>query len=193
MKKIIVTGAAGFIGFHLSLKLLKKKENIIFGLDNLNNYYDPKLKKSRLKILKNFKNFKFAKLDLKNYQKLKNIFFRFGPTHIINLAAQAGVRYSIQNPRLYLESNLIGFFNILDLSKTFKVKHFVYASTSSVYGANKKQPFCESDPADHPIQFYAATKRSNEIMAHSYSSLYKIPTTGLRFFTEREGGGQCGL
>jgi len=182
MKKVIITGSAGFIGFHLALKLLKKKKNIL-GLDNINNYYDPKLKQQRLKILTKFKNFKFIKSDIKNYKKLNLIFKTFKPDCVVNLAAQAGVRYSIKNPRVYLNSNIIGFFNILELSKKFKIKHLVYASTSSVYGLNFKQPFSEGDTADHPVQFYAATKRSNEIMAHSYSYLYGLPTTGLRFFT----------
>jgi len=183
MKTILITGVAGFIGYHLAYRLLKSKNNIIVGLDNLNSYYDINLKVSRLKILKKYSNFKFIKLDIKKGPELKKIFQRYEPKYIINLAAQAGVRYSLENPKLYLESNIIGFFNLLDLSRIYKVNHFVYASTSSVYGANKKQPFKESDTADHPIQFYAATKRSNEIMAHSYSCLYNIPTTGLRFFT----------
>ena len=183
MKKILISGVAGFIGFHLAEKLLKDKKNLIIGIDNVNNYYDINLKHSRLNILKKFSNFKFIKLDLKDDKGLKKIFTKYKPTHVVNLAAQAGVRYSLENPKLYLESNIIGFFNLLDLSRVFKIKHFVYASTSSVYGANQKQPFRESDSADHPIQFYAATKRSNEIIAHSYSCLYNIPTTGLRFFT----------
>lgn len=182
MKKIIITGSAGFIGFHLALKLLKKKKYII-GIDNLNKYYNPKLKQQRLKILNRFKNFKFIKSDIRNYKKLNIIFKKFRPDCVVNLAAQAGVRYSIQNPREYLNTNIVGFFNIMELSKKFKIKHLVYASTSSVYGLNFKQPFSEAHTADHPTQFYAATKRSNEIMAHSYSYLYGLPTTGLRFFT----------
>ena len=183
MKTVLITGVAGFIGYHLAEKLLKSKSHFVVGVDNLNNYYDVNLKNSRIKILKKFSKFKFIKLDIKKDKELKKIFKKYKPKYIVNLAAQAGVRYSLENPKLYLESNIVGFFNLLDLSKIYKVKHFVYASTSSVYGANQKQPFRESDTADHPIQFYAATKRSNEIMAHSYSHLYNIPTTGLRFFT----------
>ena len=178
----LVTGVAGFIGFSLALSLLKKKFNII-GIDNLNNYYDISLKKSRLKILKKFKNFEFIKLDLTKYSDLNKIFIKKKITTVYHLAAQAGVRYSIEAPRAYINSNIIGFFNILELSKTYKIKHLVYASSSSVYGANKNFPFSESDNCTHPIQLYAATKLSNESMAHSYSALYKLPTSGVRFFT----------
>ena len=151
----------------------------------MNNYYDPKLKRSRLKnlILKNKINFKFYKCKIENKKKVENIFKKNKFDIVINLAAQAGVRYSIENPDAYIQSNLVGFFNIMNYSKIYKVKHFLYASTSSVYGSNKKLPFSERDNADHPIQLYAATKRSNELMAHSYSYLYGLPTTGLRFFT----------
>jgi len=182
MKKILITGAAGFIGFHLSNRLLTKKYKIL-GVDNLNSYYSVKLKKDRLKILKKFKNFTFAKINLEDKKKLLKIYKNFKPEIVINLAAQAGVRYSLENPEAYAKTNLIGFFNILDACRIQKVSHLIYASTSSVYGANKKLPFNETDIADHPIQFYAATKRANELMAHSYSELYKIQTTGLRFFT----------
>jgi UDP-glucuronate 4-epimerase len=182
MKKVLITGAGGFIGFHLSKKLLNKNFEVL-GIDNLNAYYSVKLKKDRLKILKKYKNFSFNKTDISNKKKIKIQFKKFKPDLVINLAAQAGVRYSLTNPDAYAETNLIGFFNILDCCRLHKISHFIYASTSSVYGANKKMPFKEKDIADHPIQFYAATKRSNEIMAHSYSSLYKIKTTGLRFFT----------
>ena len=181
--KILVTGAVGFIGFHLSKKLILNGHTVI-GIDSINNYYDTKIKFDRLKILKNVSNkFIFKKGDISNSSFVEKIFKKFKIDQVVNLAAQAGVRYSIKNPKAYLESNLIGFFNILDCSNRYKVNHLIYASTSSVYGNNSKLPFKESRHADHPIQFYAATKRSNELMAHSYSSLYKLPTTGLRFFT----------
>ena len=183
MKKIqLVTGVAGFIGFSLALSLLKKKYKII-GIDNLNNYYDINLKKSRLKILKKFKNFEFIKIDLKQYKDLNKIFIKKKINIVYHLAAQAGVRYSIEAPRAYINSNIIGFFNVLELCKTHRIKHLIYASSSSVYGANKNFPFSESDNCTHPIQLYAATKLSNESMAHSYSALYKLPTSGVRFFT----------
>ncbi len=182
MKKILITGAAGFIGFHLSNRLLTKKYKVL-GVDNLNPYYSVKLKKDRLRILKKFKDFTFAKVNLEDKKKLLKLYKNFRPEIVVNLAAQAGVRYSLENPEAYAKTNLIGFFNILDACRTQKVPHLIYASTSSVYGANKKLPFNEADIADHPIQFYAATKRANELMAHSYSKLYKIRTTGLRFFT----------
>ena len=182
MKKILITGAAGFIGFHTSLKLLKLGKNVI-GIDNLNNYYDPKLKISRLQILKKYKKFIFIKVDLKDFKKLSNIFQNHKIEKVINLAAQAGVRYSLINPKSYIDTNIVGFFNIIDLSREYKVKHFIYASTSSVYGALQKMPFKETYTTDHPIQLYAATKKSNELIAHSYSHIYKLPTTGLRFFT----------
>ena len=181
--KILVTGAVGFIGFHLSKKLILNGHTVI-GIDSINNYYDTKIKLDRLKILKNVSNkFIFKKGDISNSSFVEKIFKKFKIDQVVNLAAQAGVRYSIKNPKAYLESNLIGFFHILDCSNRYKVNHLIYASTSSVYGNNSKLPFKESRHADHPIQFYAATKRSNELMAHSYSSLYKLPTTGLRFFT----------
>ena len=180
--KILITGCAGFIGFHVCKTFLKKNYTV-YGLDNLNKYYDIKLKKDRIKQLDKFKNFKFLKIDLSNKPKLKKIFDNYSFSKVINLAAQAGVRYSLINPEAYVKSNLVGFCNLIDLSKTFKIKHFIYASTSSVYGMNTKQPLSEKDTVDHPIQFYAATKRSNELIAHSYSHLFKLPTTGLRFFT----------
>ena len=181
--KILVTGCVGFIGFHVSNKLILKGHNVV-GLDSINNYYGTKIKYDRLKILKlNKKKFIFKKGNMSDSRFVKNVFKKYKFDVVINLAAQAGVRYSIENPKAYLESNLVGFFNILDCSKQFKIKHLIYASTSSVYGNNSKLPFKESRHADHPIQFYAATKRSNELMAHSYSSLYKLRTTGLRFFT----------
>ena len=181
--KILVTGSAGFIGFHLCRKLILKGYTVV-GLDSINNYYDTKIKLERLKILKKLsKKFIFKKCDMSNLSPVKKIFKKYKFDQVVNLAAQAGVRYSIDNPKAYLDSNLVGFFNILDCSKQFKIKHLIYASTSSVYGNNSKLPFAEKNHADHPIQFYAATKRANELMAHSYSSLYNLPTTGLRFFT----------
>lgn len=180
--KYLLTGAAGFIGMHVAEKLLKKKK-IVFGLDNLNHYYDINLKKERLKRLKKYKNFNFIKADISETKLLKKIFKRLKPDIVINLAAQAGVRYSLKNPHAYVESNVKGFLNILEESKNNKVKHLVYASTSSVYGANEKLPHKEANSVDHPLSLYAATKRSNELMAHCYSHLYSLPTTGLRFFT----------
>mgnify|MGYP001372288834 CR=1 FL=1 len=184
---ILITGCAGFIGFHLTQSLLSKKNKVI-GLDNINNYYDIKLKKDRLKLIleyskKNNFYFNFNKIDLSNYKKLKYIFKKNKIDIVINLAAQAGVRYSIDNPRKYLNSNIVGFFNIIELSRLNNVKQFIYASTGSVYGDNKKLPFDENYNTDKPLQFYAATKKSNEVIAHSYSHLYKLKTIGLRFFT----------
>ena len=182
MSRILVTGSAGFIGFHLCLKLLKMGKEVV-GVDNINNYYDPKLKNSRLKILKKNKRFFFYKINIKDENKLKKVFKQNNIKFVVNLAAQAGVRYSLINPKSYIDTNLVGFYNILNLSRIYKIKHFIYASTSSVYGALKKLPFKETYSTDHPIQLYAATKKSNEIIAHSYSHIYNIPTTGLRFFT----------
>ena len=179
--KILVTGSAGFIGFHLSKKLLKNNE--VFGIDNLNNYYDINLKKDRIKILKKNNNFKFYKLNLLNKKKINFVIKKFNIKYIIHLAAQAGVRYSIKSPKSYFKNNLEGFFNILEISKENKIKHLIFASTSSVYGENKKFPLNESFNTDNPLSFYAATKKSNEVMAHSYSHLYSLPCTGLRFFT----------
>ena len=184
--KILVTGSAGFIGSHLCLQLQKNRKNLVIGLDNFDSYYSVKLKRDRIEnILKNnkFKNFKNFKINIANYNNLKKIFAKIKPDYVVNLAAQAGVRYSLEFPEKYLKNNIEGFFNILQLSKENKVKHLVFASTSSVYGLNEKFTFKENHTADHPIQFYAATKRSNELMAHSYSHLYKLPCTGLRFFT----------
>lgn len=180
--KILITGAAGFIGFYLSKKLLDNSYQII-GIDSLNDYYDPKLKDSRLEILDQYTNFKFYKVDLKDKTVVDNIFEAYKPTHVINLAAQAGVRYSIDNPYAYVDSNLIGFMNILEACRNYPVKHLLYASSSSVYGGNKIAPFSTNHNVDHPVSLYAATKKSNELMAHTYSHLYGIPTTGLRFFT----------
>lgn len=180
--KIIVTGAAGFIGFHLCKQLLKKNHQLV-GLDNLNTYYDPQLKLDRLALLEKETNFLFFKTDIKDKAALDKIFEISQPELVINLAAQAGVRYSITNPDEYVDANLIGFFNVLEACRNFPVKHLIYASSSSVYGGNKTIPFSENDNVDHPVSLYAATKKSNELMAHTYSHLYGIPTTGLRFFT----------
>lgn len=180
--KILITGAAGFIGFHLSKKLLDQSYQII-GIDNLNDYYDPNLKQSRLEILGKYNNFNFHKVDLKDKAAVDNIFETYQPTHVINLAAQAGVRYSIENPYAYVDSNLTGFMNILEACRNYPVEHLLYASSSSVYGGNKVAPFSTNHNVDHPVSLYAATKKSNELMAHTYSHLYAIPTTGLRFFT----------
>lgn len=180
--KILITGAAGFIGYHLSKRLCKNDYNVI-GLDNLNSYYDVNLKKSRLNKLKSYQNFNFFETDLIEREEIFKLFQNESPTIVIHLAAQAGVRYSITNPHSYVDSNLVGFVNILESCRHNPVKHLIYASSSSVYGSNKKVPFCESDNVDHPVSLYAATKKSNELMAHTYSNLYDIPTTGLRFFT----------
>jgi len=180
--KILVTGSAGFIGFSLSKSLLKFGYNVV-GIDNINNYYSKNLKLDRIKILKKFKNFKFYKIDLRNRKKVESFFTKNKIDTVYHLAAQAGVRHSIKYPEDYASNNLLAFFNIMDLSRISKVNHFIFASTSSVYGLNKKLPFSESDPVNHPSQFYAATKRSNELMAHSYSCIYGLKCTGVRFFT----------
>lgn len=182
---ILVTGAAGFIGFHLIKALLDKKCSIV-GIDNINDYYDPNLKNSRLQILNEMSsigNFRFIKLDLANRDAISNLFDENNFDIVINLGAQAGVRYSIDNPHAYVDSNIVGFVNILEGCRHHNIKHLVYASSSSVYGMNVKQPFSTDDIVDYPISLYAATKKSNELMAHTYSHLYNIPTTGLRFFT----------
>ena len=182
--KILVTGCAGFIGYHLCNKLLDNKKNIVYGIDNLNNYYDIKLKKNRINLLKKkSKNFKFSKKDIKDLKILRKFFLRKRIKYIIHLAAQAGVRYSIYDPSTYLNNNVIGFFNILQISRIFKINHLLFASTSSVYGLNKKFPIAENYNTDKPLSFYAATKKTNEVMAHSFSNIYKIPCTALRFFT----------
>jgi UDP-glucuronate 4-epimerase len=180
--KILITGTAGFIGFHLSNLLLNHNYQVI-GLDNLNDYYDPKLKEDRLGILRRHDGFIFHKVDLKDKKSVDNIFETYRPDYVINLAAQAGVRYSIEKPYVYVDSNLIGFMNILEACRNYPVKHLLYASSSSVYGGNKVAPFSTNHNVDHPVSLYAATKKSNELMAHTYSHLYGIPTTGLRFFT----------
>ena len=186
-KYILVTGAAGFIGYFTCKRLINEKNNVI-GIDNINSYYDVNLKNTRIKDLKNTslkngKTLEFIKLNLEDNFKLNKIFDKYRPEIVIHLAAQAGVRYSLINPKAYIESNILGFFNILECCKDFGVNHLLYASSSSVYGGNKKLPFCETDPVDSPSSLYAATKKSNEIIANSYSHLYDIPMTGMRFFT----------
>ncbi|MCS6104928.1 SDR family NAD(P)-dependent oxidoreductase [Clostridium botulinum] len=181
-KTYLITGAAGFIGFYLSKKLLEKGCQVI-GIDNVNDYYDVNLKYDRLEKLKPFEKFTFIKGDISDKDMVMKTFEEYKPNVVVNLAAQAGVRYSIQNPDVYIASNVIGFFNILEACRHNPVEHLVYASSSSVYGSNKKVPFEETDFVDHPVSLYAATKKSNELMAHTYSHLYKIPATGLRFFT----------
>ena len=180
--KIYITGAAGFIGFHAAKKFLNKGIKV-HGFDSMNNFYDPRLKKNRLNILKKYKNFSFTKGLLENQKLLNSSVLKFKPTIIIHLAAQAGVRYSIVNPDVYLNSNIFGTFNLIKIANKVKVKHLIIGSSSSVYGANKKIPFQELDKTDHQISFYAATKKSTESLAHSYSSLWKLPITMLRFFT----------
>lgn len=182
MENILVTGAAGFIGFHLSKRMLDEGKKVI-GFDNMNPYYDVRLKKSRLNILKEYDNFIFIKGDLADKEAVNRIFEQYRPEIVVNLAAQAGVRYSIENPDAYIESNIIGFFNILEACRYHKPKHLIYASSSSVYGANKKVPFSTEDKTDQPVSLYAATKKSNELLAYAYCKLYSIPSTGLRFFT----------
>ena len=187
MMKILLTGCAGFIGFHLSKRLLEEGHQII-GIDNMNNYYDINLKESRLRFLEKITLekkyfFRFYKLDLEDIDKLRQKFIIYEPTIVINLAAQAGVRYSLENPRSYINSNIIGFLNILECCKEFKIKRLIYASSSSVYGGNKKTPFSEKQSVDHPVSLYAVTKKSNELMAHAYAHLYGLNATGLRFFT----------
>ena len=180
--KIIITGAAGFIGMHSSLKFLNSNYSVL-GIDNLNNYYDKKLKLSRLKILKQKKNFKFKKIDISNFIDLFSAFKAFKPDFVLHLAAQAGVRHSILHPEEYTKSNLVGFANILECSRKFKIKHLIFASSSSVYGKSKEYPLSEEQKLNTPLSYYAATKLSNELMACSYSNIYNLPSTGLRFFT----------
>ena len=181
-KKILITGAAGFIGFHLAKRLLDLGTTVL-GLDNLNDYYDVSLKESRLRILKDYPCFTFVKGDLADADTVNKQFKMFQPDIVVNLAAQAGVRYSIDHPRSYIDSNIIGFFNILEACRHHPVEHLLFASSSSVYGNQQKTPFSTSDNVDHPISLYAATKKSDELMAYTYSHLYDIPATGLRFFT----------
>jgi len=182
--RILVTGCAGFIGYHLCLKLLNNKTNKVFGIDNINNYYDINLKKKRLSNLKKkFKKFIFYKKDICDLNFLHNNFLKNKYDIVIHLAAQAGVKYSIDNPKVYIESNIFGFFNILEVSRINKIKHLIYASTSSVYGSNNNFPLQEDADTNHPLSFYAATKKSNEVMAHSYSNIHSLPCTGIRLFT----------
>ena len=180
--KLFITGSSGFIGFHVAKRYLDKGFKV-YGFDSMNSYYDVKLKRSRLNILKKYKNFSFTKGNLENQKKLNSSINKFKPSIIIHLAAQAGVRYSIKNPKIYLNSNIIGTFNVIECAKKLKIRHLIIGSSSSVYGANKKFPFQEIDKTDRQISFYAATKKSTESIAHSYSSLWKIPITVLRFFT----------
>ncbi len=196
MKKVLVTGAAGFIGFHVVVELLKASLEVV-GLDNMNDYYDVKLKQDRLKQTgieeaevyneliesKIFDHYHFIKLELNDKSQILNLFKKKRFDYVINLAAQAGVRYSLSNPDAYIDSNICGFMNILEACRKYPVKHFIYASSSSVYGANKKIPFCENDAVDNPVSLYAATKKADELFAYTYSHLFKIPCTGLRFFT----------
>ena len=177
-----MTGVAGFIGMHSAKKLLDDGHEVI-GIDNLNDYYDVSLKEDRLKTLEGYQNFRFVKLDIKDQKDMLSLFKKELPQRVLHLAAQAGVRYSIQNPYIYIDSNIQGFINILEGCRAIKTEHLVFASSSSVYGGNEKVPFSEHDNVDHPVSLYAATKKANELMAHTYSHLYQIPTTGLRFFT----------
>ena len=184
-RKILVTGAAGFIGSAVVKKLLLNGDNVV-GIDNINNYYDVSLKKNRIKDISEYfdgKKWNFLRCSIESYESLNKLFKKYEPEIIIHLAAQAGVRYSLEDPNSYIMSNLVGFGNILELARNYDIQNFIYASSSSVYGGNKKVPFTESDKVNHPISLYAATKRSNELMAHSYSHLFNIPSTGLRFFT----------
>lgn len=184
MKTYFITGSAGFIGSNLAKRILTdEKDVMVIGLDNMNNYYDVKIKEWRLAQLNKHDNFKFIKGDLADKETVEKVFKEYHPNIVVNLAAQAGVRYSITNPDAYIQSNLIGFYNILECCRNYPVEHLVYASSSSVYGSNKKVPYSTDDKVDNPVSLYAATKKSNELMAHSYSKLYNIPSTGLRFFT----------
>ena len=180
--KILVTGAAGFIGMHVAKRLLECGDEVV-GIDNLNDYYDLRLKDARLAELTPFRNFTFIKLDVADVEGMSALFAAQHFERVVHLAAQAGVRYSLQNPHAYINSNIVGFLNILEMCRHHRTEHLVYASSSSVYGANTKMPFSVNDCVDHPISLYAASKKANELMAHSYSHLYKLPTTGLRFFT----------
>lgn len=182
MRKILITGSAGFIGAYLAQKLLRNN-NIVIGLDNLNDYYEQELKVERLENLIEERNYKFIRGDISDKEFIRNLFKEHQFDVVINLAAQAGVRYSIENPDVYIQSNIIGFYNILEACRQYPVDHLLYASSSSVYGSNKKVPFEETDFVDNPVSLYAATKKSNELMAHTYSHLYNIPASGLRFFT----------
>ena len=184
MKTVLITGSSGFIGSNLCKRLLKEENNIeIIGIDNMNDYYDTNLKDYRLEELNRYDNFTFIKGSISDKELINDIFNKYKPNIVVNLAAQAGVRYSIDHPDTYIESNIIGFYNILEACRNYPVEHLVYASSSSVYGGNKKVPFSTEDKVDNPVSLYAATKKSNELLAHAYSKLYNIPSTGLRFFT----------
>ena len=180
--KILVTGSAGFIGMHIALRSLAEGHQV-FGIDNLNSYYDVNLKTARLNELLGQKGFQFAQVDLTNVEDLRSVFLKFKPDVVINLAAQAGVRYSLENPESYIESNIVGFTNLLEECKQHEISHLIYASSSSIYGLNENVPFSEASPTEHPVALYGATKKANELIAHAYSHLFQIPTTGLRFFT----------
>lgn len=180
--KIIVTGTAGFIGNHLAIKLLERGDEVI-GIDNLNDYYDVNLKLARLDRIKDYENFTDIRADISDRETIERLFEKHKPQRVVNLAAQAGVRYSIENPHAYIDSNIVGYLNILEGCRHHNVEHLVYASSSSVYGANESMPFSVHDNVDHPLSLYAASKKANELMAHTYSNLYNLPTTGLRFFT----------
>ena len=182
IKNVLVTGSAGFVGFHLSLELIKTGCNLI-GIDSLNSYYDLNLKLNINNILKKYSNYKFYKINLEDFQSLKKIFKKYNPDYIFHLAAQAGVRNSIENPREYLNSNINGTYNLLEVIRDQKIEHFLFASTSSVYGSNKKLPFNEQDKTDEQMSFYASSKKSCEVMLHSFSHIHKIPITVFRFFT----------
>ena len=184
MKTIFITGASGFIGSNLAKRILTTETDTkVVGLDNMNDYYDVRIKEARLAELQKFENYTFVKGNLADKELINSIFEKYTPDIVVNLGAQAGVRYSITNPDAYIESNMIGFFNILEACRHYPVEHLVYASSSSVYGSNKKVPYSTDDKVDNPVSLYAATKKSNELMAHAYSKLYNIPSTGLRFFT----------
>lgn len=180
--RLLITGAAGFIGFHLALNRLKRGD-LVIAIDNLNDYYDVNLKLARLEQLKTYSNFQFYQVDIADSTSVDEVFAKHQPQRVVNLAAQAGVRYSLKHPETYVHSNLVGFATLIETCRKYKVEHLVYASTSSVYGANELQPYEENTSADHPLTIYAATKKANELIAHSYSNLYQLPTTGLRFFT----------
>lgn len=180
--KVLITGCAGFIGMHVTQILLERGDQVV-GIDNLNDYYDPKLKLARLQQLSPYQNFSFFQGDIADRQVIEDLFANEKPNRVVNLAAQAGVRYSLKNPHAYIQTNLVGFGNILEGCRNHSVEHLVYASSSSVYGANAHMPFSVHDNVDHPVSLYAASKKANELMAHSYSHLYNLPTTGLRYFT----------
>ncbi len=179
---IVVTGAAGFIGFHVAQRLLDRGDSVL-GIDNLNDYYDPALKKARLQILQGQRGFTFEKIDIAETSAMTRVFAKYKPSRVVHLAAQAGVRYSLENPHAYVDSNVKGFLNVLEACRHGNIEHLVYASTSSIYGANTRQPYSEHASVDHPLTLYAATKKANEVMAHSYAHLFRLPCTGLRFFT----------